>query len=289
METKNNHSFFVKKAESTLRRFRRSENTINIYCSCLNNFLKNRDVYHISVKDIESFLSIISEKYSSSTYNQYLNAILFFFKYIHKKRLPRLITNRPKKEQYIPTILDQKRLLSIIDSVENLKHRAILFIIYDNGLRISELINLSLMDVRTKCEKPHLIIRNSKGGKNRILLISDECLELIKRYYKTYHPKEYLFNGTGLKYSKTSIANILNSAMKKNGVKDRFRVHDLRHNFSTHCLINGTDIYHLSKYLGHSSVKTTEDFYDHLVPQNLVIQRCSPNRRNNLRVIHKAG
>ena len=88
-----------------------------------------------------------------------------------------------------------------------------------------------------------------------------------------YRPKRYLFEGAaGEKYTETSVRNILNSALMREKL-EHIRVHDLRHAFATHCLANGTDIYHLSKYLGHKSVKTTENVYSHLRPDQIVIKR----------------
>jgi len=255
-----------------------SFNTRKVYVSEFKsyiNYFKRSDIRYISRDNIISYLRYLFDQgYSSGKVNQAINAIKFYKERVLREKRQTYFFKRPKQVKYLPNIISQIKMRDMIFSIPNTKHRAIIFVLYDNGLRISELINLRIMDVRTKCEHPHLIIRDSKGGKNRILPLSDECIEIIRCYYLEYKPKEYLFCGINGSYSKTSISKILKSACAKNEIKGRFRVHDLRHNFATHCLVNGTNIYHLSKYLGHKSVRTTEQTYAHLLPQNLEIKRC---------------
>lgn len=154
-----------------------------------------------------------------------------------------------------------------------------------NGLRKGELINLKLSDVRTKEEDPHIIIREAKYDSSRVIYLSDECLYMIREYYRKFKPCIYLFEGSevGKPISETTISNILKRALKNQQVTQRFRVHDLRHNFATHCLQNGTDIYHLSKILGHKSVQTTEKYYAHLLPNQVKINR--PKSLNKSKII----
>ena len=168
MDSKNNYSKSVKNFEATLLRFRYSINTVKTYKSCIIKFLgsQDNDVYHISVDDIKLFLEKISLNYSRSTYNQYLNAILFFFKYIHKKRLPKLITRRPRKETKIIEVLSQKEVFLIINSINHFKQKTIISCIYYHGLRVSEVLNLKYSDINR--ELGLLIIRNGKGKKDRL-------------------------------------------------------------------------------------------------------------------------
>lgn len=100
--------------------------------------------------------------------------------------------------------------------------------------------------------------------KDRISLLSDNLLQLLRKYYKEYKPKIFLFEGqTGGKYSPTSIANILKKAAREANIKKIVTPHMLRHSFATHLLEQGTDLRYIQELLGHSSSKTTE-IYTHV-------------------------
>jgi integrase/recombinase XerD len=254
-----------------------AKSTIKIYNYYLIKFFNwaNEDSCRISDKRIQEYILNIPPEKSFSYKNQAINAIRLYFKIAEKRRISNITIPRPKSEQLIPNILTEDQAERVIFNTKNLKHKAILFAIYDNGLRISELINLTLMDLRTKCENPHIIIRHAKHHASRIIPISTRFRELIKEYYLKYRPKEYLFEGEGgeKQYSETSIRNTFNAALRREKIYLRIRVHDLRHSFATHCLAHETDIYHLAQILGHKSVKTTERTYSHLSFNQIIINR----------------
>ena len=113
-------------------------------------------------------------------------------------------------------------------------------------------------------------IKNAKGNKDRISILSPNILRDLKLYYLKYRPKEYLFEGQkGGKYSATSVLNIISVAAKKAGVLKKVTPHMLRHSFATHLLENGTDIRHIQLLLGHSSTKTTE-IYTHVANRSFM-------------------
>lgn len=254
-----------------------ASSTIKIYKHCLIKFFEQNDLdsCRISQNNIREYIINLPENYSFSYKNQVVNAIRLYFLIAEHKKIHSINLPRPKKENFIPEILTEEEARKVIFNTINLKHKAILFTIYDNGLRRSELINLMLMDLRTKCEYPHLIIRKAKHHNNRTIPLSKKCIEILTLYYRIYKPQNYLFEGENENkpYSFTSIRNILAQALKREGIKKHIRVHDLRHSFATHSLANETDIKHLSKFLGHRSVKTTEKFYEHLRPEQLIIKR----------------
>ena len=257
-----------------------ARSTQAVYLSEFKRFIKyfkGEDYRYISHDRIVEYLaSLYDARYSPSKVNQAINAIKFYKEKVLGQKRQTYFLKRPHRKKFLPTILSQEHMFAVVDSPSNLKHRTLLFTIYDNGLRISELINLRLQDVITKTTDPHIIIRDSKYGSTRTLYLSEECVERIKAYYRLFRPQVYLFEGAMARepISDTTIANVLKATLRKNGVKRRFRVHDLRHNFATHCLINGTDIYHLSQFLGHRSVSTTEKYYAHLLPNQVTIRRA---------------
>ena len=154
----------------------------------------------------------------------------------------------------MPQVIDQEQLLESISKIENLKHKTIISLAYSVGLRVSEIINLKIVDIDSK----RMIIRinNAKGRKDRIVPLSQYILELLRKYFKEYKPKEYLFNGqNNPKYSSASC----NAIMKKYIDKDS-HFHILRHSCFTHLLENGTDSRLIQKIAGHKNIKTTEGY-----------------------------
>lgn len=254
--------------------------TVKIYRHYLVKFFEsvNTDSCRISQHQIQSYILQLCKTCSFSVQNQAVNAIRLYFIIAEHKKLHPVNIPRAIKETYIPEILTREEVEGVIFNTKNLKHRAILFTIYDNGLRISELLNLRLMDVRTLCENPHLIIRGAKHHSARTIPLSERCVELIKQYYRIYKPQTWLIEGEhkNTQYSATSIRNILLAALQREKIKKHIRVHDLRHTFATHCLANETNLKHLSKALGHKNVKTTEQYYEHLQPEQLIIKRNKP-------------
>ena len=211
--------------------------------------------YHLKLKE--------SGRYSLSTLNQSVNAIKFYYEEVVKRQLEELDqVIRPRKEHRLPNILSEGDIRSIIKQITNLKHRTIILLIYSAGLRISEAINLKISDINSK--RGLILIRGSKGKKDRYTILSEKLLQLLRKYYVAYRPKEYLFEGNmGEKYSAASIRKILRTAMENAGIGHRATVHTLRHSFATHLLEQGTDLRFIQELLGHNSSKTTE-IYTHV-------------------------
>lgn len=265
-----------------------AQNTQKVYMGEFKKFVehfKGEDYRYISHDRIVEYLARLYDAgFSPSKVNQAINAIKFYKEKVLGQKRQTYFLKRPRSKKFLPPILPQQQMFDVINSPRNLKHSTMLFTIYDNGLRISEIINLKLTDVITKTEFPHIIIRDSKYNNTRTLYISEDCVTRIRAYYRQFKPKVYLFEGVtpGQPISDTTIANVLKEALKRNRIVKRFRVHDLRHNFATHCLLNGTDIYQLSLFLGHKSVATTEKYYAHLLPGQITIRRAQPVKEGRI-------
>ncbi|MEX2231580.1 MAG: tyrosine-type recombinase/integrase [Cyclobacteriaceae bacterium] len=137
-----------------------------------------------------------------------------------------------------------------------------LWLIYAAGLRRSELINLRVNDIDSK--RMAIGIQGGKGKKDRITLLSEKVLGLLRTYFRQYKPKIWLFEGLpGKAYSASSLQKVFASALRKSGVRKEASLHTLRHSFATHLLENGTDIRYIQALLGHNSSKTTE-IYTHV-------------------------
>jgi len=170
--------------------------------------------------------------------------------------------DRPRREKTLPTVLSEEEIISILNSIDNIKHKAIIMTIYSAGLRISEVIGLKIKDIDSK--RMQIRVEQGKGKKDRYTLLSGKALEVLRAYFKVYKPKIWLFEGQGgEQYAGRSIQNILKTAVSQTDIKKRVTVHTLRHSFATHLLENGTDLRYIQHLLGHESSRTTE-VYTHI-------------------------
>lgn len=250
-----------------LKELRYSERTIKAYKSLfeeLINYYPTIEIDKIDEAKIVAFCQylVIERKVSISYQNQAINAIKFYYERVLGGQRKIYALQRPDKEKALPTVLNTDEIVKILQSADNLKHRAILTVIYSAGLRISELINLKIKDIDT--ERKQIKIEQSKGKKDRYTLLSAKTLDLLRTYFKEYHPKEYLFEGAdGGPYSARSVQTFFKDICKLAGIKKKVSVHTLRHSFATHLLENGTDLRYIQSLLGHENPKTTE-VYTHI-------------------------
>jgi integrase/recombinase XerD len=238
-----------------------SGNTIRNYRNWFLYFLKafpGRKPSQITKDETLKFLTSFrnSKSWSATTQNQLINAIKFFSEQVLKRPREMYDLPRAQKPYQLPEIFSASEILAILNACENLKHRTILSLGYACGLRVSELVNLKVSEVDSK--RMIINIRQAKGKKDRIVMLSEKLLELFRTYYTEYQPKIWLFEGqTGEQYSSRSIQAVLHHAKEKAGIKKKGSIHALRHSFATHLLESGTDILSIKELLGHNSLRTT--------------------------------
>jgi len=224
--------------EMKLRGF--SERTIKAYTYHFSRFKASglcRDDY---------VLSLIRRGYASSSVRLASAAIRFFTGFKSKVFIP-------KKEKRLPVILSKSEIIRMINSLNNMKHRLVIALLYSSGLRLSELVNLRIHDINMVDNTIH--IRNAKGGKDRITLLSKKTKAMLKNYMPG---ENYLFELNGRKYSFKSVQEIVRRAARLAGIKRRVTPHTLRHSFATHLLESGVDIRYIQRLLGHSRLQTTQ-------------------------------
>ncbi len=248
-----------------------SMNTIRTYHSLLLRFLnshKEKGLEQVNTFTEEAINQyhrqmVQTANYSCSFINQSINAIKFYYQRVlgrHEVQLRNV--ERPEKPDRLPTVLSKQEVLKILSATDNLKHKCLLQLLYSGGLRIGEVINLKLTDI--KSERNMLFIRGGKGKKDRTTVLSQRLLENLRNYYKGYKPKEWLFEGQyGGQYTADSIRNVFRACMAKAEIKTKATPHTLRHSFATHLLEQGTDLRYIQTLLGHRSSKTTE-IYTHV-------------------------
>lgn len=246
---------------------RYSSSTIRTYTSMFEEFINyyaQLKVEEITEKEIIAFLRyLVEERQVSTSYqNQSINAIKFYYEQVLGGRRKFYFVERPVKERKLPVVLSEAEVSRIFACVDNLKHKCLLMLIYSAGLRISEALNLKVKDLDSK--RMQVSVRNAKGKKDRVSLLSKSILPILRSYYQLYEPKEYLFEGAeGGKYSSRSAQNVLKRACAKAKIQKRATLHTLRHSFATHLLEKGTDLRYIQVLLGHGSSRTTE-IYTHV-------------------------
>jgi site-specific recombinase XerD len=232
-------------------------------------YYRNFDPEKLTDEQIREYLLYLIEHrdISLSYQNQSINAIKFYYEQVLGRPVKTYYIQRPKRGRVLPNVLSEDEVRLILGSVDNLKHKCIISLTYSAGLRLGEVLNMKLTDIDSK--RNYVIVRQGKGRKDRYSLLSVKVLELLRRYFIEYKPKEWLFEGQfGEQYSETSIHNILKAAVTKAGIKKKVTVHTLRHSFATHLLERGTDIRYIQSLLGHQSSRTTE-IYTHITQKGL--------------------
>lgn len=255
-----------------MRSRRYSESTIASYCESIVLFLKffaEKNPADISNEDIIRFNNeyILKNKLSASYQNQFINGVKLFYTTVQNRMMNIELIHRPKRSKILPNVLSKEEVKAILDSPGNLKHKTMLSLIYSCGLRRSELIYLKPDAIDSK--RKILIIKQSKGKKDRIVPLSEKIIEMLREYYKAYKPEVWLFEGqTGGQYSAESLAKVLKQSVSKAGISKPVSLHWLRHSYATHLLEAGTDLRFIQELLGHNSSKTTE-IYTHVSTKSL--------------------
>jgi integrase/recombinase XerD len=256
-----------------LRSKRYSGNTIETYTDALRTFLlfyAEKPVTEIGNDDVIAFNNdyILERKLSAAYQNQVVNAVKLFFSTVENRKLDIEGIHRPKKGKVLPNVLSKEEVKAILEAHSNIKHRAMLSLIYSCGLRRSELLNLKPADIDSN--RKLVIIRGGKGKKDRIVPLSMKIIEMLREYYKANKPKIWLFEGQnpGQPYDERSLQQVLKQSIQKAGINKPVTLHWLRHSYATHLLENGTDIRYIQVLLGHNSTKTTE-IYTHVSTRSL--------------------
>jgi integrase/recombinase XerD len=218
-----------------------------------------RSPRHLGEKEIKEYLLYLlrEKKVSTATVNQCYHALKFLYERTLNRMWVMARVPRVRRLKQLPVVLDKQEVESLFTVTKNLKHRAILMLIYSSGLRLTEAAHLKVTDIDSK--RMLIRIKQGKGRKDRYTILSKAALEVLREYWSQYRPKEYLFAGRlpGKPLTGRSIQRVLIKAKDLAGIKKPATVHTLRHSFATHLLEAGTDLYHIQLLLGHRTLNTT--------------------------------
>jgi len=162
-----------------------------------------------------------------------------------------------RKPQRLPVVLSRDEVSRFLDAVEMLKHRVILTVCYAAGLRISEAVRLTPAAI----DSQRMVIRveEGKGRKDRYVMLSPKLLDVLRDYWRTTRPKEWLFPGDlpGQPISTAAVEHACRSARCQSNIDKPVTPHSLRHAFAVHLLEGGADLRTIQLLLGHRSLSTT--------------------------------
>ena len=212
---------------------------------------------------------------SSITINNYLRNMRVFFTWLVEEDVLKNSPMRrikPLKIQRIPkeymSDIDFTKLINGLDKSYFSEHRdyAMIILMLDTGMRLGECSTLLIEDVDLARKRIHLKADNTKGRKDRVVYFSDKTERILRNWLcfkDRYMDSEYIFPSRTTKshVNVSSFETNFKRYLNRFGIKQKLSPHCLRNNFAKRCLMNGMDIYTLSRLLGHSSVTITEQAY----------------------------
>ncbi len=261
---------------------RLSNNTYESYAfdlECFSNYFKDKKIDKIKENDIVEYLKYLKEekKLTPRSIERHLTTLRGLFKYLVKMEILKFDITKNidnlKIGKHLPntlTVEEVELLMNIpLDNPFNYRTKAMLEMMYGSGLRVSELVNLTLNDIDLYNDT---ILIHGKGSKERIVPLGDYAKEYLAEYLKVRNslikrkngnPDKLFLNNHGLPITRNGFNFLLNKLLKEKGIEKEVTPHTLRHSFATHMLDNGADLRTIQELLGHSDIVTTR-IYTHV-------------------------
>ena len=246
------HESYIHAMEELARFYMRPLNLL--FCGEVQRFLDNL----ISVR-----------KLAWSTVNVYFSAYRFLYEQILKRSKKEFSIPRRGRSRTRPGILSQEETIRLIEAPPNLKHRALLSMVYGSGLRVSEVVKIQPRHIDRG--RMMLFVESGKGHKDRYTILAKHTIRLLDEHWRTNRPESFFFFGRDRSKSMaTGTAQaVYYQALKRAGVRIVGGIHTLRHCFASHALTNRNDIFDIKRWMGHGALKTTGR-YLHVVPGSLL-------------------
>lgn len=221
---------------------------------------------------------------ASSTMTRALSSLRQFHEFMYREKYmhsdPMQLIETPKRPEKLPDVLTVDEVEKILETPDiatplGLRDRAILEVLYATGLRISELVHLTLQELFLDMGFIQTI---GKGNKERIVPIGDLAKHWLEKYLTTCRPKllkkasqeidEVFLNARGGSLSRQGAWKIVKKYGEQSGIKKPISPHTFRHSFATHILENGADLRIVQELLGHSDISTTQ-IYTHVTQKHM--------------------
>ena len=237
----------------------------------------NKSIEDMNEEDVQQYILFLKKEkgLSAGTINNYISSIRFFYTYVLEKDWNEKKVPRMKRVKTFPVIPSREDIMALLDSTENLKHKAIFVLIYGSGLRVSEVAKLKISDICSKTMR--IRVDHAKHNTNRYTILSETALVVLREYFrnhfssKKYKPNDWLFPGQN-NQNHISVKTIKNTMIRlrdKLELDSGISAHTLRHCFSTHSLEDGIDPVFIQQMLGHKNLQTTLA-YLHMTSKSLM-------------------
>ena len=256
-----------------------SQNTLDAYRRDLNDFFDfcDIDLKNIQRTQINTYIRNLHEKkYSPTSIIRKIASFRGFFKWANAndiiKTNPALTLEQPKTPQRLPKVMSVQEIENIL--IQNLSNteRVIVELLYGCGLRVSELVNLTVTNYDLNGKYIQCM---GKGSKERIIPLGTKAISAIKEYIPerefliqkyNLNTKQFLLNEKGKKITRQEVYTFIHNQGKR--LHKSISPHTLRHSFATHLIENGADLRVVQELLGHSDVSTTQ-LYTHISKKRL--------------------
>ena len=278
-----------------------SDLTINGYDYEITKFLDYLNDNHLDYKKINldmirNYLKYLdSLKYKKNSISKNLSSLRSFYKFLTEEKVilnnPFKNISNPKKDKKLPDFLNYEEINKLFDCADTttplgLRNRCILEILYDTGIRVSELVNLKINDIEFDKKIINIL---GKGKKERIVYYGDYLQEVLDKYINDSRKyllnnklSEYLIlNNNGSKITTRGVEYIIDKMVNEAAIKHKISPHVLRHTFATHMLNGGADIKSIQQLLGHESLSIT-GIYTHITNDVLRQEYLKNHPRSNL-------
>tara|TARA_B100001059_G_scaffold20527_1_gene16655 strand:+ start:576 stop:1466 length:891 start_codon:yes stop_codon:yes gene_type:complete len=261
-----------------------SQNTVKSYKKDIDSFLSwsyeldNLNFINFQEAEINHYISFLFEsKLKSSSVNRKISSLKALYLYLIKKNIinnspvSEIVT--PKQEKYLPISMSEDEVDKLLASPDlsieiEVRDKAMIEMLYATGMRISELLNLKIIDMDiNRCVVKVL----GKGSKERLIPFGESALEALNSYFsvrKNSTSKEVFLSNRGSKLSRVAFWKRIKIYLSRANLKESISPHTLRHAFATHLLNRGADLRSVQLLLGHSDLSTTQ-IYTHIAKQRL--------------------
>jgi site-specific recombinase XerD len=242
-----------------IRRY--SPTTIRLYLRAVAEFARHfgKPPDQLGAEHIRLYqLFLIKEKkVALPTYIQMVCALRFFYTQTLNQKVAIDRIPFPRGEKKLPLILSREEVKALLEASRNLRHRTLLATMYGCGLRVAEVAHLKVSDIDSA--RNVLWVRRGKFSKDRQTLLPAKLLELLRSYWRTKRPRDWLFPGADPTRPLSSKAIFLacRKAAQAAGLAKPIHPHSLRHAFATHLLEAGANLRTIQILLGHARLETT--------------------------------
>ncbi|MCI2899329.1 tyrosine recombinase XerC [Staphylococcus hominis] len=263
-----------------------SDHTLKAYHDDLaqfNQFLEQEllNLRTFEYKDARNYLSYLySNNLKRTTVSRKISTLRTFYEFWMTQDTsvnnPFIQLVHPKKEQYLPQFFYEEEMEALFNTVSNdvkkgLRDRVVVELLYATGIRVSELVNIRLMDLDMNLPGVKVL---GKGNKERFVPFGEFCRQSIEQYLEKFKPLKskshpYLIvNMKGDPITERGVRYLLNDVVKRTAGVTEIHPHKLRHTFATHLLNQGADLRTVQSLLGHVNLSTTGK-YTHVSNQQL--------------------